>query len=265
MQRGGALRADLLKMHAYRDAIRRTAGAYVLYPGGDSEESCDPYREYHELLPGLGAFVLRPTDTGGARGALVLRRFIDDVLDHVATRLTKHERSRYWLEDAYGSSLPRRETPASAPLSPDATVLLGFVKSREHWNWIREHKAYNVRAEGRRGGVHAGAALLQSQLLLLYCPTSPEIGLARIVSDAERMSAVGMAATGYPEPRGNYWCVQLQWLEQNQWIQGVSADSIDAYVQRQGLAYGEPVGAVWSEIESLIEGESSNGKRTHLP
>lgn len=26
-------RADLLKMHAYRDAIRRTAGAYVLYPG----------------------------------------------------------------------------------------------------------------------------------------------------------------------------------------------------------------------------------------
>ena len=31
--------ADLLKMHAYRDAIRRTAGAYVLYPGepGDGQ------------------------------------------------------------------------------------------------------------------------------------------------------------------------------------------------------------------------------------
>src|SRR5829696_8253469 len=26
-------REDLLKMHAYRDAIRRSAGAYVLYPG----------------------------------------------------------------------------------------------------------------------------------------------------------------------------------------------------------------------------------------
>src|SRR5690606_13971994 len=25
--------ADLLKMHAYKDAIRRTGGAYVLYPG----------------------------------------------------------------------------------------------------------------------------------------------------------------------------------------------------------------------------------------
>ena len=45
-------REDLLKMHAYRDAIRRTAGAYVLYPGDEDLQ----VREYHELLPGLGAF-----------------------------------------------------------------------------------------------------------------------------------------------------------------------------------------------------------------
>ena len=57
--RGGAVRSDLLKMHAYRDAIRRTAGAYVLYPGGDAELNRRPFTEYHELLPGLGAFVLR--------------------------------------------------------------------------------------------------------------------------------------------------------------------------------------------------------------
>ena len=30
---GAYKHADLLKMHAYRDAIRRTHGAYVLYPG----------------------------------------------------------------------------------------------------------------------------------------------------------------------------------------------------------------------------------------
>ena len=29
--------ADLLKMHAYKDAIRRTGGAYVLYPGDKSK------------------------------------------------------------------------------------------------------------------------------------------------------------------------------------------------------------------------------------
>ncbi|MGF6791717.1 DUF2357 domain-containing protein [Paraburkholderia sp. 35.1] len=254
LERGGALRADLLKMHAYRDAIHRTAGAYVLYPGGDKEESGLQYPEYHELLPGLGAFVLRPTETGLASGALSLRRFISNVLDHVATRLTKHERSRYWLEDAYGQLLPGQPTRALAPL-PDTTVLLAFVKSREHWNWIRDRKVYNVRAEGRRGGVHAGAALLQSQLLLLYCPALGEVGLARIVSDAEEISTAGMAAMDYPEPRGNYWCVQLQWFEQAPWTRGLSPYSIDAYVRSLGLAYGEPASALWGEVRSLTHGE----------
>ncbi|MGI9252517.1 MAG: DUF2357 domain-containing protein, partial [Thermomicrobiales bacterium] len=58
-------RADLLKMHAYRDAIRRTQGAYVLYPGtaGDATQ----WIEYHELLPGLGAFAVRPGNEARSR------------------------------------------------------------------------------------------------------------------------------------------------------------------------------------------------------
>ncbi|WP_431820869.1 DUF2357 domain-containing protein [Burkholderia sp. F1] len=252
-ERGGPLRADLLKMHAYRDAIHRTAGAYVLYPGGDDEGDGLRYPEYHELLPGLGAFVLRPTDTGIASGAPALRRFINDVLDHVATRLTKHERGRYWLREAYDSSLLGRSTQLLVP-PPDASVLLGFVKSLEHWRWIRERKSYNVRTEGRRGGVHAGATLLSSQLLLLYCPSIQEVALARIVSDAEEVSEAGMIAAGYPTPRGNYWCVQIQWLTHNQWLQGLSPNSIDTYVRNLGLEYGEPTRVSWSEILSGTDG-----------
>lgn len=254
LERGGALRADLLKMHAYRDAIHRTAGAYVLYPGGDDEGSRLQYPEYHELLPGLGAFVLRPTDAGIASGAPTLRKFISDVLDHVATRLTRHERGRYWMEATYGTSYPGRSTQLLAP-PPDATVLLGFVKSREHWNWIQERKAYNVRSDGRRGGVNAGAALLRSQLLLLYCPTIQEVALARIVSDAEDVSTAGMIAAGYPTPSGSYWCVQIQWLVQNQWLQRLSPNSIDTYVQSLGLAYGEPASVSWSQVLSLTGSE----------
>jgi hypothetical protein len=253
LERGGALRSDLLKMHAYRDAIHRTAGAYVLYPGGDSEESARQYQEYHELLPGLGAFVLRPTETGSASGVQALSRFISDVLDHIATRLTKHERGRYWLEDAYGQSQQGRRASVLAP-SPDTNVLLGYAKSREHWNWIRERKAYNVRTEGRRGGVHSGAELLQSQLLLLYCPAIDEVALARIISDAEKVSMTGMAAMGYPEPQGSYWCVQLQWIGQVPWFRGISPSSLDAYVRSLGLAYGEPTSASWSKVRSLTGG-----------
>jgi hypothetical protein len=50
-------RADLFKMHAYNDAIRRTAGSYVLYPG---EKRTEPFRKFHELIPGVGAFVVKP-------------------------------------------------------------------------------------------------------------------------------------------------------------------------------------------------------------
>ena len=45
--------ADLLKMHAYKDAIRRTGGAYVLYPGDKSQNK----KGFHEIIPGLGAFL----------------------------------------------------------------------------------------------------------------------------------------------------------------------------------------------------------------
>src|SRR5207253_6232994 len=67
-----AKRDDLLKMHAYRDAIRRSAGAYVLYPG-DSDEQCT---KFHELLPGLGAFGLRPASDGNSIGTESLTAFL---------------------------------------------------------------------------------------------------------------------------------------------------------------------------------------------
>jgi len=80
--RGRHKRDDLLKMHAYRDAIRRTHGAYILYPG-DTEKGWEQYRE---ILPGLGAFPLRP-----GSGEEALRSFIDDVVRHVCDRATQRE------------------------------------------------------------------------------------------------------------------------------------------------------------------------------
>ena len=71
-------RNDLLKMHAYKDAIRRSAGAYVIYPG-QSNESYIKY-SFHEILPGLGAFPLNPSSLPGNENAL--EEFIQEVADH---------------------------------------------------------------------------------------------------------------------------------------------------------------------------------------
>ena len=101
--RGGPLRSDLLKMHAYRDAIRRSAGAYVIYPGDDVRQRQTEYKEYHELFQ-----VLVHSRCAQVRPALQvgqgpLQKFLNDVFEHVATRLTRHERGRYWSEEVYGS------------------------------------------------------------------------------------------------------------------------------------------------------------------
>ena len=248
---GGALRSDLLKMHSYRDAIRRTAGAYVLYPGGDAEINRQPFTEYHELLPGLGAFVLRPVDTGAARGTTALQRFLHDVIDHVATRLTEHERGRFWLGEVYGQPIDSKKQGLSTPLS-ETSVLLGFVKSREHWSWIMKRKTYNVRTEERSGGVGADAALLQSQLLVLYCPESDQLALARIVSNAERISCDGMRATGYPNPRGDYWCVQVSLVAPPEWPIDLTPSQIHSYTKKRGLV-GAPAQITWGMLGYLSD------------
>jgi predicted component of viral defense system (DUF524 family) len=86
-QTGDTLRAassgDLMKMHAYRDAVRRSAGAYVLFPGelNDAGEDKLAYQVWlltERTLPSIGAFSLRPSD---AESVVVLERFLLDVVE----------------------------------------------------------------------------------------------------------------------------------------------------------------------------------------
>ena len=82
-QRAGKYtRGDLLKMHAYKDAIRRSMGAYVLYPGRGSGHCEFLWQEYHEVIPGLGAFSIRPDDAD--TGHETIRRFLLDILDEIS-------------------------------------------------------------------------------------------------------------------------------------------------------------------------------------
>ena len=81
--------ADLLKMHAYKDAIRRTGGAYVLYPGDVSVNK----KGFHEIIPGLGAFPVRPSKTDD--GISELKEFILEVINHFVNRASQREKTAY--------------------------------------------------------------------------------------------------------------------------------------------------------------------------
>lgn len=226
-------REDLLKMHAYRDAIRRSAGAYVLYPG---DEQRTPFMEHHEVLPGLGAFPLRPGATGPV-GTAALDEFLAQVIDHVADRATQHERSRFWRTVIHRgvpvhSDKDRRLPALTAPPS-DAPVMCGFLKGKAHRQWVDHNGLYNVRAGDRRGSVAADADILRAHDIVLYGsglrPSLWARAGAWFVQSQDEMLRLG-----YPNPLGRvYLCCPVErrddepeWLGELQLAAASTAASI---------------------------------------
>lgn len=160
---GLSRRDDLLKMHAYRDAIRRSAGAYVLFPGTATPRS---FREYVELIPGLGAFPLRPGDDSG-RAAL--GRFVEDVLLHAADQATAEERSRFWQTRIFQEpSRSERDAVDFLDRPPaDTSVLICWVPDDDHWHWTRETEQYVVRLPKEDAGWPFRAEELAAPLIVL--------------------------------------------------------------------------------------------------
>ena len=124
-------RGDLYKMHTYNDAIRRTVGSYVLYPGTELEKAS--FQRYHEILPGVGAFVLRPGEENGqVFGKDVLADFIRDILHVQQNRFSQLYRSNYWtheiIKEAPGEYIESDLAPNNHNPPADTQTLLGFVR-----------------------------------------------------------------------------------------------------------------------------------------
>jgi predicted component of viral defense system (DUF524 family) len=173
--------ADLLKMHAYRDAIRRTAGAYVLYPGnaGDGRRF-EEFIGFHELLPGLGSFAIRPRLDGTAEGLDELRRFLDEVIEHLANRTTARERVSFHVAESYmlnegpvpyGSlALEERDTLSGnyRALPPaEHNVVVAWYETPEQLAWTRREGIANVRLGDRPGSWHIPPEISSARHVLL--------------------------------------------------------------------------------------------------
>jgi len=180
-QRTAAKYADLLKMHAYRDAIRRTAGAYVLYPGNAADRgSYREFRGFHEILPGLGAFAIRPRANGTPEGMETLAKFLDDVVEHLANRTTARERVSYHVAEAY--ELKEEPVPYGSLHLPEADiygsgfralppaehfVVVAWFDSPQQIEWTRQKGIANVRLGKQPGTWHVPPEISSARHLLL--------------------------------------------------------------------------------------------------
>ncbi|MGE2832703.1 DUF2357 domain-containing protein [Mycobacterium sp. SMC-4] len=247
---GGAKRDDLLKMHAYRDAIARTAGAYVLYPGSEIKD-VRRHPGFKEILPGLGAFPLRPNSDGLQSSSRALDQFLSDVLSHVASQVTRDERHRFWSATVHRPGEPTLASSLTTDFldepPADTDVLLGFVRSPEHRRWIERLRQYNIRAGDRTGAVEIGGRELGAKLLLLYENWGGEL---RVVSAAKIMrwrpvTAADLTATGYPGPRGElYFLAELDFVDRlPSW-----ADTIDVRLLTANVRAGAPLVVTWWDV-----------------
>ncbi len=252
---GLAKRTDLLKMHAYRDAIRHSLGAFVLYPG----DAKDCMSRYREILPGLGAFPLRPDPHGVPRGSADIRAFLTETLDLLAEQTSRQERHRYWKRRIYANEeRPQGPTDNWASSPPaDLRVTLGYVRSQEHLDWIVEHRMYNVRADDRVGTVELDSPVLTAYLLLLYFNEGPEICAWRPSGKVSIRTGAWLRDHGYPSPRGEaYLCLGLSEPivePMPGWLVG----DVVRRSSREGVSrWGTPVAVSWGDLIRAGAGET---------
>jgi hypothetical protein len=198
---GNYKRQDLLKMHAYRDAIKRSEGAYVLYPGDDKCRLAQfqptgqgaqrwPHTMwgFHEIIPGLGAFAIAPDENGQPQGLDHLASFLDEVLTNLCNRATLRERRAAYLHEALRQ---RRSLYAAgdhrdvgglmlqdaaeldpdrlrASPAPDVTVLIGWFDSPEAKDWMIKNGKVILRLGARRGSLPLIKSLAIASHILLH-------------------------------------------------------------------------------------------------
>ena len=201
-------RADLLKMHAYKDAIRRTSGAYILYPGTENKVISG----FHEIIPGLGAFAISPRND--ELGITEFISFLDDVIKNFLDRTSQRENLAY---HAY-SVLQKKGINLNAPLPepygenrsllPNETyVLIGYYKNEEHLDWILKSNLYNTRTGTGSGSLKLDSKFTSARYLLLHGSLGQHF-VKMDTSGPRIMSKQDLINKNYPEvPRGEYYVV----------------------------------------------------------
>lgn len=206
-------RADLYKMHTYNEAIRRTVGSYVLYPGDDPKnvEGENRFERYHEIIPGVGAFALKPASTADEQpaGLQFLVDFIGDILSHQLSRFTQSHRISYWTESTVAepaSSYGNKRSDFLWTKKPpkDTQILLGFVRSETEAQQCRSAASFFCHGVEWKHWetMTAGASTdlefdpFRSELLAVYnanktAPWVAEVSEVKLVRAAERAAETG--------------------------------------------------------------------------
>ena len=151
-------RGDLLKMHTYNDAIRRTVGSFVLYPGSyDTLQKDENHFElYDEILPGVGAFAIKPSIA--AQGEDALKTFILKLIESKAAHNTRLYRMNHYTETVikepkittineepdktyFDNTLPAKGNNGLIDVQNDKLCAVGYIRGgneNDYYHFLKE-------------------------------------------------------------------------------------------------------------------------------
>ncbi|MBK9732183.1 MAG: DUF2357 domain-containing protein [Chitinophagaceae bacterium] len=220
--KGTYKRADLLKMHSYKDAIRRTGGAYILYPG--KEQTKFSRMGFRELIPGLGAFQIRPSENGDT-GSKELEKFFEDVVFHFVNRTSQREKTAYRIFDIHKSppnadNEVREALPETYGINrnllPDETfVLVGFSTKPAKFKWYEANGKYVFRMNEDKGSLELNTEVVNAKYLLLRKSGAEKASdIFEIKSKCPKVFSVSqLAKLNYPlsqNPKEYYLVIEIE-------------------------------------------------------
>lgn len=146
-------RGDLLKMHTYNDAIRRTIGSYVLYPGSYNMNSAgnETFRLYDEILPGVGAFSIKPSI--GVLGGNELKSFIVSLIEFREVNNSRLNRLKYYTEMILSEpSMFRGQFVKfdSEPMKKGNMYVMGYIRAdskNDYYFFLKENGSLHIGSE----------------------------------------------------------------------------------------------------------------------
>lgn len=130
---------------------------------------------FHEIIPGLGAFPVRPSKADD--GISELKDFILEVINHFINRASQREKIAFRTYDIYKNE-PQKEDELNEALPetygenrsliPDDTYVLVAFRKKENWDRIIKTRLFNTRAGNVRGSLRLGSGETGAKYLLLH-------------------------------------------------------------------------------------------------
>jgi hypothetical protein len=191
------------------------------------------------LLPGVGAFALRPHEGEGAVGRDALEAFLRGVLDHVADQASQDERYRYWRAVVRGRAefgSEGRQLPQLSVPPRDALVLCALFRDEKHADWTGQMQTYCIPAGDRPGASTPGSEELRADWLLLGRPREePQLWQRQGAWYVQPLDQ--LAAAGYPYLTSDaYLCSVLQRADPVPlWLRGVRLETLGVASDRDRI------------------------------